>query len=637
MSSTASSAVGMSRDERRALEAALSEADLRVLLMVVFHLSGDRKWLQFRPKRDVKLIADEDAGLSAADQKAIRDAAVDLLSTGSSPKITDPGEELMVEMMTVCLGEPVAAEYSNLMREEMEFIARDIRWQSSEASRRTKHRVVIVGAGISGIALAARLERLGIDYVVLERHEAVGGVWLENRYPGCGVDTPNHAYSYSFAPAYSWPHYFSSRDDIFEYLRLSAAEFGILSKTRFNTVVRHAEWDPAARIWQISTTTPQGDETFEASIFVSAIGQFGEPFIPEIEGASSFEGPIFHSSHWPEGFSPRGRRIAVIGTGASAMQIVPTVAGEVESLTVFQRTPQWARPVARYHDRIPDSVQWLMQHVPFYAQWFRFTMWWRYGDGLLQQLMRDSDWPYKERSINRRNDMHREEMTAYIQAELEGRPDLVAKAVPNYPPFAKRILLDNGWYKAISKPNVELVTEKIARITPSGVETADGAVHPADVCILATGFRLSPLAARLDITGRDGRTLFETWAPDNPTAYLGIAVPGFPNFFMMQGPNTGLAHGGSAVFQAESQARYISGMVVRMMEEGVTSCEVTQAARDDFVRMVDAEHEQLIWTHPGVSNYYKNSSGRIFSAMPFRLVDYWRMTHEPDLSPYVTS
>jgi 4-hydroxyacetophenone monooxygenase len=213
----------------------------------------------------------------------------------------------------------------------------------------------------------------------------------------------------------------------------------------------------------------------------------------------------------------------------------------------------------------------------------------------------------------------------------------VDKAIPSYPPFAKRILLDNGWYDAISLPNVELVVEDIERITATAIVTKDEVERPADIIVLATGFRINPLAAKLNIFGREGRDLREAFHDDDPQAYLGITVAGFPNFFMMAGPNTGLAHGGSAVFQAESQARYISGMIVQMTENGITSCDVTQSAQDEFVRLVDTEHQKLIWTHPGVSNYYKNKSGRIFSAMPFRLVDYWQMTRWPSLEPYETT
>lgn len=616
------------------LDAAIAVADLRVLLMVLFQISGDQKWLDYKPKRDVKLIADEDAGLSSQEQHDIRAAARALLAQNPAPQpaIGDPGDALMVRMMRTCLGEDVPAEYATLMREELGFLPRDIAWRAKPADE-VLPTILIIGAGVSGIALGARLGRLGIPYSIIERHGDVGGVWLENRYPGAGVDTPNHSYSYSFGRTHPWARFFATRDQIYDYLRRCADEFGVRPNVRFHTRVLGMTWDAAANEWSVTVDGPDGIREMRAPIVVSAIGQFGQPSLPQIAGAESFRGPAFHSADWPDDLDLAGKKVTIIGAGASAMQIVPTIVDSVANLTIYQRTPQWARPVARYHDDI-GPVQWLLDHVPLYAAWFRFTMWWRYGDGLLPLLRKDPAWPHPARSLNRRNDRHRVEMTEHIRRELGDRTDLIEKSIPAYPPFGKRILLDNGWYKAIKRPNAELVTDAIATITPSGVETTDGTVRPADVIIYATGFDMTKMAARLNVSGLDGEDLADAWAHENPRAYLGIAVPGFPNFFMMGGPNTGLGHGGSTIFQAESQARYITGLVVHMIESRIDTVNVKAAQFADYVARVDAEHEKLIWTHPAVSSYYKNGDGRVVSVMPFRLVDYWRMTREPDLADY---
>lgn len=618
-----------------ALEAAIAAADLRVLLMVLFQLTGDEKWLSFSPKRDVKLIADEDAGLSPGEQIEIRRAACSLLAedVARAPVIADPGNELMRRMMSICLGESVPPEYAPLMREELGFVARDVKWRSSPIAVPGVY-VLIVGAGVSGIALGARLERLGVPYMIVERHDDVGGVWLENRYPGAGVDTPNHSYSYSFGSAYPWTRYFSPRDEIYDYLRRCADEFRIRPKIRFNCEVVGARWDVADKIWRVTLREREGLTEFAVPILVSAIGQFGLPAKPTFRGIERFSGPVFHSAEWPRGLDLTGKRLALIGTGASAMQIVPTVINQVARVAVYQRTPQWVRPIARYDETI-GPAKWLLDRVPLYAAWFRFTIWWRYGDGLLPALRKDPTWPHPERSLNRRNERFRLEMLEHIKAQLGQRSELIEKCTPSYPPFGKRILLDNGWYKAIGRPNAELVTEKIAEIAPDGVRTEDGVLRPADVIVYATGFKVAAMAARLNIRGRDGRDLASVWAGDDPRAYLGVTVPAFPNLFMMQGPNTGLGHGGSAIFQAESQARYISGMLVRMIEDGIAAVEPRPEALDRFIDMVDSAHEQLIWTHPGVSTYYRNQRGRVISVMPFRLVDYWAMTREPDLANYI--
>jgi 4-hydroxyacetophenone monooxygenase len=226
------------------------------------------------------------------------------------------------------------------------------------------------------------------------------------------------------------------------------------------------------------------------------------------------------------------------------------------------------------------------------------------------------------------------ELTAFILSELEVRPDLIEKCVPTYPPYGKRILLDNNWFRTLRKPNVELVTDTIDHMTRDGIVTADGELHPADVIVVSTGFKVTEMAARLNITGRGGRNLAEAWADENPTAYLGLTVPDFPNFFTMLGPNTGPAHGGSVIFQAECQSRYITACLVEMIERRIAAIDVDAGALDEYVGKVDREHEQMIWTHPGMSTYYRNRHGRVFSAMPWRFVDYWAMTHDPDFSRY---
>ncbi len=611
---------------------------MRVLLMVLFHLGGDSRWLEapYQPRRDVLLIAAEDAGFDAATQAEIRAAAVDLLSDAHlKPAITAPDDATLLRMMRTCLAEQVDPEYVPMMREQMGFtsLSDDIPTLTSVA-REQQLPVLIVGAGVSGIVLGKLLLDLGIHFRIIEKNADVGGTWLENTYPGCGVDTPNHAYSYSFGPPYRWRSYFSPRDDIQQYLQKTATEIDLYPHIQFDSTVLKADWDEARHCWRVCVECAECIEEMEAWALVSAVGQLNLPAVPDIQGTESFSGALFHSSNWPHDLDVAGKRVAVIGTGASAMQIVPTIADAVAELSVFQRSPQWARPIPRYHDHLSEHAQWLLENVPFYAAWFRFTMFWRYGDGLLPYLHKDPDWPHAERSLNRVNERHRVEMVNHIESSLGGREDLVAKCMPNYPPYGKRILLDNGWYEALLKDNVELLTVAIDHLDEGGVVTADGRHREVDVVVLATGFQVGKMAARLNITGRDGLKLDELWANDNPTAYLGITVAGFPNLFCMLGPNTGLGHGGSAIFQSECQARYIAGSLVQLLNADLDSMEVKAEVQADYVAKVDAEHQQMIWTHPAVSTYYRNSLGRVFSVMPWRLVDYWHMTRNLEHEHY---
>jgi 4-hydroxyacetophenone monooxygenase len=620
------------------LSSAIAEGDIRVLLMVLVHMTGDERWLEppYRPKRDVRLIPDPHAGLPEEIQDEIRAAVLKLYEHGEPrPAITDPGDALMLRMMRATLGEDVAPEYAPLMREEMAFVPREARWTGRPSNETlAQQHVLIVGAGVCAIALGVALGRLGIPYTIVEKNDELGGTWYVNRYPGCGVDTPNHSYSFSFGKRNPWTRYFAQRQELLDYLRKVAAEYGIRDHLRLNTELTSSRWDEDKKRWISTLKTKSCEETFESTALVSAIGQLNDPAPAHFTGEEDFKGLKLHSALWSDDISLDGKRVAVIGTGATAMQLVPSIADRVASVTVYQRTAQWARPVAGYSDPITDGAQWLLAHLPFYVQWYRFNMFWRYGDGLLPFLRKDPAWPYPARAVNKGNDRHREELTNFILSELKGRPDLIAKCVPTYPPYGKRILLDNNWFKTLTKPNVELVTEAIDHFTRDGIVTADGRLRPADIIVISTGFKVTEMAARLNITGRYGKNLREAWANDNPTAYLGLTVPDFPNLFVMLGPNAGPAHGGSVIFQSECQSRYISACLVEMIENGIAAIDVRKDVHDDYVRKVDAEHEAMIWTHPGMTTYYRNKSGRVFSAMPWRFVDYWAMTHDPDLGQY---
>ena len=620
------------------LASAIAEGDIRVLLMVLVHMTGDKCWLEppYRPKRDVRLIPDPEAGVPKEIQDEIRAAVLKLFADGEpKPVITDPGDELMLRMMRAGLGENVAPEYAPLMREEMGFIPREARWTKPPVDEQLQRQhVLIVGAGVCAIALGVALGRLGVPYTIVEKNAELGGTWYVNRYPGCGVDTPNHSYSFSFGARNNWTRYFAQREELLDYLKKVALEHDVRSHIRFNTRLTSSRWDEAKRRWVSGLETSGGHEEFESTTLVSAIGQLNDPSPAHFKGEEDFAGLMLHSALWTEDIRLDGKHVAVIGTGATAMQLVPSIADRVASLTVFQRSAQWSRPVAGYSDPITEGAQWLLAHLPFYVQWYRFNMFWRYGDGLLPFLRKDPDWPHPERAVNKGNDRHRQELTEFIHSELKDRPDLVEKCVPTYPPYGKRILLDNGWFKTLTKPNVELVTDGIERFARDGIVTADGKLRHADVIVISTGFKVTEMAARLNITGRDGKNLRDVWGSDNPTAYLGLTVPDFPNLFVMLGPNSGPAHGGSVIFQSECQSRYISACLVEMTENDIAAIDVRQDVHDQYIREVDAEHEQLIWTHPGMTTYYRNKRGRVFSAMPWRFVDYWAMTRDPDFSQY---
>ncbi len=624
------------------LENALEEADIPVLLMVLVHLTGDRKWVEapFLPVRDSAFFADESGGLPDDLQQTVRAAARDALiahHAGRAEEAPAPTDALYLEMMSTCVGEPVPADYLGMMLEEMGLRERFPAWRHKPAADALSgFKVLVIGAGTSGLCVAFKLKALGIPFSVVEKNERVGGTWLENLYPEVRCDVPNHFYSYSFRPNPSWSSYYSPGAEIEAYIEDCARAYDVLGDIRFETEVLAAAFDERTSVWRVTTRTKDGTVDEEtANVVIAAVGQLNRPKYPAIEGLDAFAGPLFHTARWPQDLSLEGKRVAVIGTGASAMQLVRSTAEKAERLMIFQREAQWAIPSPYYHRTVSDKKRWLLTHVPHYARWYRFTLVWRFSDRLLPTLKRDPDWPHPERAMNARNDRHRVFLTEFIRRELGDRSDLVEKALPTYPPYGKRILVDNHWFRTLRRDNVDLITDPIARITENAVVTEDGADYEADVVVLATGFQSTRLLAPIDLRGKGGRTLDTLWGDDDSRAYLGMTVPHFPNLFLLYGPNTNSGHGGSIIFVAECQVRYVTAAIMRMLEEGIPSLECRAEVYEDYNRRLDEAHNTLIWTHPGMETWYRNKAGRIVSIMPWRLVDYWRMTAEPEISDFV--
>ena len=630
-------------------DAALAQASVPTLLMCLAQITQDPRWLAppLRPKRDVAIFAELSGGLSPEAQATVRQAlaqVLDELTSGERQLPPTPDAERLQAMMSCCLGEPLPAEYVPMAMEEMGFVDRQLHWQDSPPpARRDGFRVLVIGAGFSGLCAAHRLQQLAIPFEVIDKNAELGGTWFENTYPEAGVDTPNHFYSYSFAPNLGWSSNYAKRDEVWRYQQQVAATLGLLPHITFNTEASSLHWHEDRQQWQVELVGPDSGSGSKASsrrwfdAVITAVGQLNRPKLSAVRGLDSFPGPHWHSAQWRHDVPLAGRDVAIIGTGASAMQLLRSVAEQARSVTVFQRSPQWARPPQDYHGSVSPEAQWLLQHVPFYYAWYRFGLMWRFGDGLLPTVRRDPAWPHPQRAMNHRNDSQRRQLTDYLAGELADRPDLLARCLPDYPPYGKRILIDNGWYQALKRPNVRLVSEAVDHIDGPVIVDASGARHPADVLLLATGFEPGKMLGPLAVHGRSGVPLSSVWAGDNPRAYLGISVPDYPNLFILTGPNTGLAHGGSLIFVSECQVRYVTGLLREMLERGLSSIEVQADAHDAYNQRVDAEHAELVWTHPGMRNWYRNAQGRVFSPMPWRLVDYWQMTRLPDLQPYRSS
>ena len=620
------------RDEDQ-LRTALAEADIAPMLMVLVQLTGDMSLLdEVAPyiHGAWSFMEEVPADLKQKVRDRLVDALKDFAATGRAPPRKIPDGELQ-RMMSAVVGQTVPDEYIPLLIEEIRLAedTRAVRWRKDPATLALdRFKVVVIGAGFSGLCAAIRLQEAGIPFVVLEKNDDIGGTWYENDYPGCGVDTPNHFFSYSFHPYNKWSHHFSKRAEIQNYIEETADAYGVRKHIRLNVEVTAASFDESSGNWTVSIRRADGSvETLDCDAVMTAVGQLNRPSIPDIPGLDTFKGPKFHTARWDKSVDLAGKRVAMIGTGASGMQAGPSIAPEVGHLRVFQRTPHWVMPNENYHKAVSPGMQWALRNIPFYSEWYRFQLFWASSDGFHSSLKVDPDWEQPAISLNAANHQMRERIVAHITSELAGDEALIAKCVPNYPPYGKRMLRDNHWFRMLKRDNVDLVDDAIDHVTEDAIVMKDGTRHPADVIVLATGFQAAKILWPMTITGRDGVTIRDRWGDDDPRAYKGMTVPGFPNLFVTFGPNTNLAHGGSAIFFFECQIHYIMQALRDLIEGDFDTMEVRQDVHDAYNVLVDEKCRDMVWAHPGVTNWYKNKRGRVTVTSPWRLVDYWQLTN----------
>ena len=463
--------------------------------------------------------------------------------------------------------------------------------------------VVIIGTGFSGMAMAIALQKAGISrYLLLEKADEVGGTWRENTYPGAECDIPSALYSYSFEHNPTWEFKWSEQPQIFEYLKKTAQKHGLYEKIEFGQEVSSARFDEAERCWQVETV--QGMQ-IRSRFLVTAVGQLHRPFVPKLPGIENFAGPRFHSARWRHDVNLKGKRVAVVGNAASALQFIPQIAPETAHLTIFQRSANWVMP--KFDRPYKAWEQWLSYKVPFVAKLYRFRLWARNewlvfpmltGNRLIQAIFRRIHMNYLKRTIS--------------------DPELRSKLVPDYPVGAKRILFSDDYFEALARDNVSVVDNGIAQVEHDAIVTKDGERHPVDVLIFGTGFRTNPFLAPMEIRGLGGKTLREHWR-EGAQAYLGVCTSGFPNFFMMYGPNTNLGHN-SIVIMSEAQADFIQACIKRM--QGAGALVVKPEAEEAFNRELQNRLSKMVWNSLDAS-WYKDG-GRVTNNWAGTTLEYMR-------------
>ena len=535
-----------------------------------------------------------------------------------------------------CAGGPIPAAQHPMIVKEMG-LSEDavVDWTAERPGRADNFKVIIIGAGPSGIVTAIRLAHLGIPFEILEASDDMGGTWHLNSYPGCGVDIASHYFSYSFARNPKWSRYYAKQPEILAYLRRCADDAGLRAHTRFHTEVTAASYDEDNALWLVdSRTSTGGRQRFVANVVISGAGLLTSPQTPDFPGLANFEGPAFHSAEWDHSVSLKDKRVALIGTGASGNQIGPAVAAEVASLTVFQRSAHWNVGVKNYLEPVTEAERWLLANVPAYERWFRARTVLSQNDVNRGAQEVDPQWASDDGSISAVGARMRETLTQYIADELGDRTDLVPLATPAYPPFSKRILRDNGWYKMLRRENVTLVPSQGLYFEPDGIVDDAGVKHEIDVAVFATGFEAAKMLATFSVTGRGGATIRDRWGDDDPRAYLGMTVPEFPNFFILYGPNTNIGTGGSIIFQAETWSQYIVECIKKMIEGDVAALECRQPVCDDYNERMDERLARMVWSVSPAATWYRNSSGRVITNMPWTTFEYWAMTREVNLGDY---
>ncbi len=578
------------------------------------------------------------AQLGPDDRARLVDRCVELIDRDlDSWSLRVPSDDEINEMLDMVLGVPTAAGDFELRKgvlsfDDYPFFAE---WPSGSGTVPDGYQVAIIGGGFNGIATAVQLEQLGIPYAVFERRDELGGTWSINRYPDIRVDTLSSSYEFSFEKDYPWTEYFARGPEVKGYLRHIADKFGVGPHLRLGHDLVEARFDDDTALWRVTFRLADGTTvSHDVNVIVSAAGLFANPKLPDFPGIEAFGGQVIHPTRWPDGLDLSDKRVAVIGNGSTGVQLLGRVAEMSQHVDVFQRTPQWISPRDKYGDPVEPEVRWLTDSMPAYWNWCRITSIMHLFDFHKDFLIRDPEFEATGGRVTPKSEFVRNMLTEYIRTETGGRQDLIDKLLPDYAPMVRRPIVDNGWYRALTRDNVELVTDDIVRFTDTGIETADGAHHDIDVVVSATGFDIVKYLWPAEYFGRNGANLHERWDEDSPMAYVGMLVPDFPNLFTLYGPNSQPVSGGVALpAWYQMWAGFVARCVTTMIDEGKRTVEVTDEAFRDYNDRLVEESQKLIMVTEEASarkNYYVNERGRMQVNAPWETCDYFRMVSYPD-------
>lgn len=614
------------------IEDAVSLADVMLLRGLIYQLTGDPEIAATETRRARVSIGEAMVPASDSDIALIRRKAVQFLKAyrdaGAGPIELGP-EDRLAKSLDLASGVNLPERLREQFIEELAFDpwVRALNWTKQPTEEQLAgFTVAVIGTGMGGLNAALHLKRAGINYTVLEKNDGVGGTWWENRYPGARVDTPNRAYSHLYGANYRFPYPFCPQSESLKYFNWIADTFDLRDSIQFNTEVKTLTWNEAEGLWEILAVGPDGEKTLRCNAVITAVGFLSQPNIPDFEGRDTFKGLSWHTSRWPEDIDLTEKRVAVIGTGATGYQMIPELALQTKHITVFQRRASWVEPTPGYCSPFPPQIDWLDRNLPFFTNFARLRTFFRGGFAGIVEIDPDFKDPH---SISPGSKAARDTCIAFLESKIKD-PALVAAMTPDYPVWGARVIRADPEYSivdAIQRDDVDLVTDEIRRISPTGIETVDGKLHEVDVIVFATGFHATEYLYPMTITGRNGLTTEEAWQEEGARGYYGAMIPGFPNLWTIYGPNT---NGGLNVAgYHEMITLFALKGIEKLILEGKKSVEVREEPFREYNERLDALNLQRVWADPRAHSYYWTKFGRSATMNPMPTDEIWSTLRDP--------
>ena len=627
------------------LDAAIEALDPVVALLALIQITGDRTLLhRFGPALEGSQHKVKEAFVAFPDDEQPSEASLEVqrevrqrlraaLSSGKPPILPHLDKPIFREMAKLALGLELPEMSIDPAFQHGGFTT-DTRVREPRRVPSADFKVLVVGAGMMGINAAIKLQQAGFDFEIVEKLDAVGGNWLENTYPGAAVDTPSRVYSFSFEPNASWTKYYPNGPEFLAYLERVTDKYNLRERITFGTAVTGAEWDEDRKLWTVRAVCNGQPVTRKANVLIMAVGPNNEPNYPKVENIEAFSGPVIHSARWDHGVDLKGKKVVLVGTGCSGVQVANALADTVGELVIVQRQPEHIIPNPAAHAPIDELERIAMERIPFVAQWKRLQSLASAMGDMHGMIMKDEEYAARTGGFGPINDGMRMMCEGYVQSHFPDDPKMVEMLTPSFPVFAKRPILDCGFYDTLKKPNVSIVRGELAACDENAVILKDGTRIECDALLLSTGYKLH-FGRQFDIVGATGKTLKETFEPW-PFSYEGMLIPGFPNFVFMGAPYSFLVANHAVV--SEQQVHYIIELLQWMVDEGLSSVDVTQEATRAFVEDVDANLAKTAWVnHGNAHGYYRDKGQKVILAIPRHNSRIWHDLRHPRIEDFAVT